>query len=55
VYQQSAPLDRQVIYPAMATMGNEIVFTGLDRRTVWSDYRTAVSTYQFFFVQLPVP
>jgi hypothetical protein len=56
VYQQTAPLDRQVIYPAMATMGNEVVFMGLDRRTlVWSDYRTAVSTYQFFFTALPLP
>ena len=56
VYQQTAPLDRQVIYPAMATMGNEMVFMGLDRHTlVWSDYRTAVSTYQFFFVPLALP
>ena len=55
VYRQTAPLERQVVYPAMATMGNEIVFVGLDRRTVWSDYRTAVSTYQFFFAQLALP
>jgi hypothetical protein len=44
-----------VVYPAMATMGNEIVFMGLDRRTVWSDYRTAISTYQFFFVPMALP
>jgi hypothetical protein len=56
VYQQTAPLDRQVIYPAMATAGNEIVFMGLDRRTIsWSDYRTAVSTYHFFFVPSALP
>ena len=56
VYQQTVPLDRQVIYPAMATMGNEIVFMGLDRRTVvWSDYRTATSTYHFFFVPSALP
>ena len=40
----------------MATMGNEIVFMGLDRRTlIWSDYRTAVSSYQFFLTALPLP
>lgn len=55
VYQQTAPLDRQVIYPAMATTGSEIVFMGLDRRTVWSDYKTATSTYQFFFVPMALP
>jgi hypothetical protein len=55
VYQQTAPLDRQVIYPAMATFGSEIVFMGLDRRTVWSDYKTATSTYTFFFVPMPLP
>jgi hypothetical protein len=55
VHQQGAPLDRQVIYPAVATFGNEIVFMGLDRRTVWQDYKTATSTYQFFFVPLALP
>jgi hypothetical protein len=55
VYEQTAQLDRQVIYPAMGTMGDEIVFMGLDRRTVWSDYRTATSTYQFFFVPMALP
>lgn len=55
VYQQTAPLERQIVYPAMATLGNEIVFMGLDRRTVWSDYKTATSTYNFFFVPMGLP
>jgi hypothetical protein len=55
VYPQTAALDAQVIYPAMAMLGNEMAFIGLDRRTVWQDSRTATSTYQFFFVQLPLP
>jgi len=55
VCQQTAPLDAQIVYPGMATMGNEIVFMGLDRRTVWSDYRTATSTYTFFYVPLALP
>jgi hypothetical protein len=55
VHQQTAPLERQVIYPAMATFGSEIVFMGLDRRTVWQDYRTATSTYQLFYVPMALP
>ena len=55
VYPQAAPLERQIVYPAMATLGNEVVFIGLDRRTVWQDSRNATSTYQFFFVQLGLP
>jgi hypothetical protein len=55
VQQQTAPLDRQVIYPAMGIYGNEMVFMGLDRRTVWQDSRTATSTYQLFFVPMTQP
>jgi hypothetical protein len=55
VYGQTAALDRQVVYPAMAISGNEMTFVGLDRRTVWQDHRNAISTYNFFFVQLPLP
>jgi hypothetical protein len=57
VYSQTSPLDHQVVYPAMATLGNEIVFTGLDRATVWQqpDYRVATSTYTFFYVPMTLP
>jgi hypothetical protein len=57
VFAQTAPLDHQVVYPAMATLGNEIVFMGLDRQTVWQqpDYRIATSTYQFFYVTMSFP
>jgi len=57
VYAQNSPLDHQVVYPAMAVMGSEAVFIGLDRATVWvqPDYRVANSTYTFFYSTLSLP
>ena len=57
VYPQSSPLDHQVVYPAMALSGGEVVFMGLDRATVWvqPDYRVANSTYTFFYSTLSLP
>ena len=42
---------------AMAVMGSEAVFIGLDRATVWvqPDYRVANSTYTFFYSTLSLP
>ena len=57
IYAQNSPIDQQIVYPGFATMGNEIVFTGLDRQTVWvqPDYRVATSTYTFFYRSFPLP
>jgi hypothetical protein len=57
IYAQNSPIDQQIVYPAMATLGNEVVFTGLERRTVWvqPDYRVATSTYTFFYRSFPLP
>lgn len=55
VFTQTAALDRQVVYPALAISDNEMTFIGLDRRTVWQDHRNATSTYYLLFVQLPLP
>jgi hypothetical protein len=57
IYAQTNALDAQVVYPAMAMIGNEMTFLGLDRHTVWQqpDYRVATSTYRFFFVQAAMP
>jgi hypothetical protein len=55
VYTQTAPLAAQIVYPAVATFGNEMVFTGLDRRTTWQTDRVATSTYYFFFVPMALP
>ena len=53
VYAQTNALDHQIVYPAMATTGDRVVFIGLDRQTVWvqPNYRIANSTYQFFFAE----
>jgi hypothetical protein len=57
VFAQMTALDAQIVYPAMALNGNEAVFAGLNRQTVWEqpDYRDATSTYQFFLTSLPLP
>jgi hypothetical protein len=55
IYSQSAALDSQIVYPAMATFGTEVTFMGLDRRTAWQDDRTATSTYKFFLIQTALP
>ena len=51
IYSQSAALDRQIVYPAMATFESEVVFMGLDRRTVWQNDRAATSTYTLFLIE----
>ncbi|MEO5802975.1 MAG: hypothetical protein ABIR24_05560 [Verrucomicrobiota bacterium] len=55
IYQQTVALDRQAVYPAMATAGNEIVFMGLNRQTAWASSRDAISTYNWFYVQTALP
>lgn len=55
IFPQTAALERQIVYPAMAVSDNEITFIGLDRRTVWQTDRIATSTYYFFSAQLPLP
>ncbi|MEO6034939.1 MAG: hypothetical protein ABIQ35_06775 [Verrucomicrobiota bacterium] len=57
VFQQAVPLDRQIVYPAMALSGSEMVFMGLERKTAWLDggHRNANSTYNWFFVQTSTP
>ncbi len=49
VYQQSNPLQKQMIYPAFAVSGNEMAFIGFERETQWVDTRNANSTYRFVF------
>ena len=55
VYAQTAALERQIVYPAMAVSDAEMTFIGLDRRTVWQTDRVATSTYYFFSVHLTPP
>ncbi len=55
VYQQSNALNGQIVYPAMAIAGSEMVFVGIKRGTTWIDSRTAVSTYNWFYVQSALP
>lgn len=55
VFQQTSALNGQIVYPAMATAGNEVVFMGLNRQTVWTSSRNANSTYNWFFVQNTLP
>jgi hypothetical protein len=55
VYRQTAALERQIVYPAMAVSEDEMTFIGLDRHTVWQTDRIATSTYYFFSVQAPLP
>lgn len=55
IYQQERALDGQMVYPAMALSGGEMVFTGLERRTSWIDSRRANSTYKWFYVQSGLP
>ncbi|MDX1953727.1 MAG: hypothetical protein SFY81_16270 [Verrucomicrobiota bacterium] len=53
VLQQQSPMLNQVIYPAFAISGNEMVVTGLLRATLWNetDYpRTVRSNYRFMFL-----
>ena len=55
LYRQTNPLARQMIYPAFALNGSEIVSMGLERQTSWvsPDSRLANSTYVFVFVDRP--
>ncbi len=57
IYQQNSPLAAQIVYPAMAVSGNEMVFTGLTRRTTWIDSgnRNATSIYNWFYVSSSSP
>ena len=57
IYQQAVPLDRQIVYPAMALSGSEMVFMGLERKTAWLDggHRNANSTYNWFYAQTSAP
>ena len=55
VYAQTAALQGQVVYPAMAVSEGEMTFIGLDRRTVWQTDRVATSTYYWFMVQTSLP
>ncbi len=55
VFQQTSALNGQIVYPAMATAGNELVFMGLNRQTVWTSSRDATSTYNWFYVQSALP
>ena len=36
VFRQTAPIQQQMIYPAFAMNGNELVVTGLQRATQWN-------------------
>jgi hypothetical protein len=52
IYRQTIPMREQMIYPAFAMNGNEIVVTGLQRETQWnmSGYPPTVnSTYRFIY------
>lgn len=55
IFQQANARDGQIIYPAMATAGNEIVFMGINRQTAWIDSRNANSTYKWFYTQSALP
>lgn len=55
LYRQSDPLARQMIYPAFAVNGSEIVSIGLERQTTWAsaDNRLATSAYVFIMIDRP--
>ena len=58
VYRQTAPLDREIVYPAFAMSGNEMAVTLLQRETRWN--LTAYpplsnSTYYFRFFTKSLP
>ncbi len=55
IVPQTVARDGQIVYPAMAISGSEIVFMGLNRKTVFIDSRNANSTYNWFFVQTTLP
>lgn len=55
IYRQTDPLAHQVVYPAMAMSGNQMVFAGLDRQTTWVSSRNAVSTYTWFYTEQTLP
>ena len=55
VYEQRDALQKQMVYPAMALSGNEMVFMGLERQTQWLDSRNAVSTYRLVYRSEPLP
>ena len=57
VFRQSDPMRNQMVYPAFAMNGSELVVTGLERATVWnmSAYPPTVSSnYRFRTVTLPL-
>jgi hypothetical protein len=57
IYRQTSPMLEQMIYPAFAMSGNEIVVTGLQRETQWnmSGYPPTVnSTYRYVYVAAPL-
>lgn len=52
IYRQATPMREQMIYPAFALNGSEIVVTGLQRETQWnmSGYPPTVSsTYRYIY------
>ena len=57
VYRQTTPMREQMIYPAFAMNGSELVVTGLQRETVWnmSGYPPTVnSTYRYIYTTTPL-
>jgi hypothetical protein len=57
LFSQRNPLEVQMVYPAFALSGNEIVFVGLQRFTQWPPDSwprgTPVSSYEFVFRSVP--
>jgi len=57
VYRQTAPMQEQMLYPAFAMRGSELVVTGLKRETQWnmSGYPPTVnSTYRYIYSTTPL-
>ena len=57
IFRQTAPTREQMLYPAFAMNGSELVVTGLQRLTEWnmSLYPPTVnSTYKFIFLTAPL-
>jgi hypothetical protein len=55
--QEKSPLNRQIVYPAMATLNSEVVVMALERETQWQapGYRVANSTYRLVVVTDRLP